>query len=192
MRGTAAFPSEYYWTRKTPWGPIAVGWSVHAGRPMIHRVLLSTPSVQADLAAAERFGRARVASCAEMDRIADGIQAFLTGADISFSLDGTRMDLCPAFQEAVLRAEHAIPRGAVTTYSRIAVHLGRPKAARAVGTALASNPFPIIIPCHRAIRSDGTPGGYQGGPEMKRRLLEMEGIQFDPTGRVKTVDIWYA
>ncbi|MHA1663588.1 MAG: methylated-DNA--[protein]-cysteine S-methyltransferase, partial [Candidatus Thorarchaeota archaeon] len=56
---------------------------------------------------------------------------------------------------------------------------------RAVGNALARNPFPIIVPCHRAIRSDRTLGGFQGGLKMKRRILEMEGVEFDSTSRVK-------
>jgi methylated-DNA-[protein]-cysteine S-methyltransferase len=62
----------------------------------------------------------------------------------------------------------------VSTYQRIAGHLGSPQAARAVGTTLAHNPFPIIVPCHRAIRTDGTLGGFQGGMEMKRALLERD------------------
>ncbi|MCK4234435.1 MGMT family protein [candidate division WOR-3 bacterium] len=95
------------------------------------------------------------------------------------------------FQQKVLRAEHGIPRGSVSTYQRIAMYLGNPKGARAVGNALANNPFPIIIPCHRAIRSDGTLGGYQGGLEMKRVLLEMEGIDFHDTRRIATKDFFY-
>jgi len=158
---------------------------------MIHRVLISNPSFLADRAAAQIFRQASAASCADTDQIADGIETFLNGAVISFRLDSIRLDLCPPFQQAVLRAEHAIPRGFISTYKRIAVHLGRPTACRAVGTALAGNPFPIIIPCHRAVRSDGTPGGYQGGPDMKRTLLEMEGIEFEPAGRVKTANMWY-
>jgi len=61
----------------------------------------------------------------------------------------------------------------------------------AVGTALAKNPFPIVIPCHRAVRSDGTLGGYQGGLEMKRALLEMEGVYFDTFDRVLTEAFFY-
>ena len=76
-------------------------------------------------------------------------------------------------------------RGArVSTYRRIAAHLGVPKGARAVGNALATNPFPIVIPCHRAIRSDGALGGYQGGLAMKRALLMQEGVDVDERGRV--------
>ncbi|MCK4795669.1 MAG: MGMT family protein, partial [Desulfobacteraceae bacterium] len=78
-----------------------------------------------------------------------------------------------------------------STYQRIATHLGSPNGARAVGNALATNPFPIIIPCHRAIRSDRSLGGYQGGLDMKRILLEMEGIDFDDTGRAATEDFFY-
>ena len=91
----------------------------------------------------------------------------------------------------MLQAEHGIPRGTVSTYQRIARHLGNAHGARAVGTALAHNPFPIIIPCHRAIRSDRTLGGYQGGLRMKRALLEMEGIPFNDRGRIMTEELYY-
>ena len=107
------------------------------------------------------------------------MEAFLNGADIRLSLDLLRLDLCSPFQQQVLRADHAIPRGSVSTYRLIAKHIGNPRSARAVGTAQATNPFPIVIPCHRVIRSDGTLGGYGGGLEMKRRILEMEGIDID-------------
>ena len=60
-----------------------------------------------------------------------------------------------------------------------------------MGNALARNPFPIIIPCHRAIKSDGTLGGYQGGLAMKRTLLENEGIQFTPIGKVVMKNVFY-
>jgi methylated-DNA-[protein]-cysteine S-methyltransferase len=66
-----------------------------------------------------------------------------------------------------------------------------PGAARAVGTALARNPFPIIIPCHRTVRSNGDLGGFGGGLKMKRELLELEGVQFSTTGRVLTDRFYY-
>ena len=107
----------------------------------------------------------------------DSIALFLEGKDVSFDLGLVELGLCSDFQRRVLLAEYGIPRGSISTYSRIARHIGKPLAARAVGNALASNPFPLIIPCHRAVRSDGSLGGYQGGLEMKKRLLEMEGIE---------------
>ena len=109
--------------------------------------------------------------------ILDSIALFLEGEKVSFDLELMDLGLCSDFQQRVLLAEYGIPRGSISTYSRIARHIGKPLAARAVGNALASNPFPLIIPCHRAVRSDGSLGGYQGGLEMKKRLLEMEGVR---------------
>ncbi|MFX1447402.1 MAG: methylated-DNA--[protein]-cysteine S-methyltransferase, partial [Promethearchaeota archaeon] len=82
-------------------------------------------------------------------------------------------------------------RGWVSTYKRIADKIGIPKGARVVGNALAKNPFPIIIPCHRAIKSNGELGGFQGGLEMKQVLLEMEKIKFSTRGKVITNKIFY-
>jgi methylated-DNA-[protein]-cysteine S-methyltransferase len=87
-------------------------------------------------------------------------------------------DLSPLteFQQRVLQATAAIPRGQVRTYGQIAAAIGAPGAARAVGTALARNPVPILIPCHRVIRAGGKLGNYgAGGESMKRRLLDHEG-----------------
>ena len=125
-------------------------------------------------------------TCGLVDDLAGRIAAFLDGADVRFSLEHVRLDLCPPFQRKVLLAEYGIPRGRVSTYRRIAAHLGVARGARAVGNALATNPFPIVIPCHRAIRSDGTLGGYQGGLAMKRVLLEQEGVDIDERGRVRS------
>ena len=81
------------------------------------------------------------------------------------------------FQRRVLLAASEIPRGQVHTYGGLAARIGRPRAARAVGRALGSNPIPIILPCHRVLASDGGLGGYSGGRgvETKRRLLRLEG-----------------
>ncbi|MCE4598885.1 MAG: MGMT family protein [Desulfurococcales archaeon] len=76
-----------------------------------------------------------------------------------------------------------IPIGFVTTYGSISRVTG--VNPRIVGRILASNPYPILIPCHRVVRSDGSLGGYSmGGPKVKRRILELEGVKFDPSGRV--------
>jgi methylated-DNA-[protein]-cysteine S-methyltransferase len=82
-----------------------------------------------------------------------------------------------SFSLAVLREAAQIPRGETRTYKQIAEALGHPRAYRAVGTALRKNPFPLRIPCHRVVRSDGTIGNYsgKGGKGAKRLLLEKEG-----------------
>lgn len=95
---------------------------------------------------------------------------------------GVRYDLrsVGAFQHAVLMKTLEIPRGEVRTYSWVAREIGHPKAVRAVGTALANNPIPLLIPCHRVVRSDGVIGNYgAGGPTNKRALLSIEGVAVD-------------
>lgn len=177
--------------RSTPFGPVTILWSVFKGRPGIYRILISKPGFSAKHQLSTLFPVSTPVTCPEIDAVADDIEAFLSGKEIQFTFEMVRMDLCSEFQQEVLYAEQGIPRGEVSTYQLIANHLGRPKGARAIGTALAMNPFPIIVPCHRAIRSDRSLGGYQGGLEMKRTLLEMEGIDFDDTGRVATKDFFY-
>ncbi len=88
--------------------------------------------------------------------------------------DWTRM---PAgFRGRALRACHLIPRGEVITYAELARRAGSPRAARAVGSAMASNPLPVVIPCHRVVRADGVPGDYAaGGAAAKIRMLCVEG-----------------
>ena len=84
------------------------------------------------------------------------------------------------FQQGVLKAAASIPRGEVRPYAWLANEVERPRAARAVGTTMASNPVPLIIPCHRVVRADGHIGAYSlGGPHNKWRLLEHEGA--DPS-----------
>lgn len=71
-----------------------------------------------------------------------------------------------------------IPSGKVSTYGDIAKALGHPKAARAIGRIIANNPNPISIPCHRVVKSNGEIGGFAYGEQMKREILEKEGIKF--------------
>ncbi len=170
--------------RNTPFGPIAVVWSVRAGAPGIDRILIPGPDRPVEATLRTEYPDAASGSCREIDALAARLEASLDGADVRFPMDALRLDPCPAFQREVLRAGHAIPRGRVSTYGLLASRLGRPGAARAVGTALAANPFPIAIPCHRVIRSDGRLGGFGGGLEMKRALLKREGVEFRDADRV--------
>ena len=90
------------------------------------------------------------------------------------------------FSKRVYDVVKGIPRGSVMSYGRVAALAGNPRAARGVGFALHHNPYPGIVPCHRAVFRDGsTCTGYAfGGPEVQRRLLEDEGVEFLPDGRV--------
>jgi len=80
------------------------------------------------------------------------------------------------FRRKVLRATARIPFGEVRTYRQMAVTAGSPRAYRAAGNALGSNPIPVIVPCHRVLASGGGLGGYGGGLDVKQQLLQLEGV----------------
>jgi methylated-DNA-[protein]-cysteine S-methyltransferase len=177
--------------KSTPFGPVIVLWAWLNDAPRITRVILSRPGLSAEECAAGLCPDSQMGSCKEVDDVAADIRGFLEGDEIEFSLGAADMSACTDFQQRVLCAEHGIPRGKVSSYKHIACYLGKSGGARAVGNALATNPFPIIVPCHRAIRSDKPLGGYQGGVEMKRALLQMEGHCFDDAGRALCVQFHY-
>lgn len=85
----------------------------------------------------------------------------------------------PPFHRKVYMALCKVPPGKVVTYAELARRAGSPRAARAVGTAMAKNPWPVIIPCHRVVAGNGKLGGYsgRGGVATKRQLLELEGVR---------------
>jgi methylated-DNA-[protein]-cysteine S-methyltransferase len=85
--------------------------------------------------------------------------------------------LTTGFTRRVLQATSAIPFGAVSTYRDVAAGAGSPKATRAAGNALSANPIPIVVPCHRVLRTGGALGGYTGGLEKKETLLRLEGVR---------------
>jgi methylated-DNA-[protein]-cysteine S-methyltransferase len=184
-------PMNWKIIKSTPFGSVGIIWTVLNANPRIIRVLLSKPGLSAEHQASQLYPNSRASSCKEIDAVAAAIKRVLEGDVIEISLDVAGLGLCSAFQQSVLRAEHRIPRGSISTYGLIAAHLGKQNGARAVGNALANNPFPLIIPCHRAVRSDRNLGGYQGGLEMKRALLEREGIRFDDAGRVVCARFYY-
>lgn len=128
-----------------------------------------------------RATRGRAAHClAELPpRLSSAIQRRLDGdRRVSIPLDLRGHSV---FEQDVWRKALEIPRGEVRPYGWIASEIGRPKAVRAVGTALGHNPVPLIVPCHRVVRTDGMLGQYSlGGPANKRALLAWEGL--DPDG----------
>jgi len=105
------------------------------------------------------------------------IAAYFEGAHVNFSRDiPLALDGLSSFGISVLTASRAIEFGQTITYGRLAKKSGRPNASRAVGSTLAKNPIPLIIPCHRVIRSDGKLGGFSapGGITVKKKMLELE------------------
>ena len=90
------------------------------------------------------------------------------------------------FLVTVWKTTQTIPWGEVRTYQWVSTHIKNPSSFRAVGSALGKNPFPIVVPCHRVIRKDGTLGGFSApeGILLKQKLLQLEGVLFDSKGRM--------
>ena len=111
-----------------------------------------------------------------VERVLMQLREYFAGDRSSFNLPVDISQLTP-FQRSVLDVASRIAPGQVWTYHRVAQELGRPHASRPVGGALARNPIPIVIPCHRVVASDGSLGGYSGGSGLKakRWLLRLEG-----------------
>lgn len=159
-------------------GRATILWTDGNDRPMVRRVFIDDTRC-----------REKERTCTEIEDLSDRIAANLNGEKVTVPLDLADMDVCGSFQRSVLILECTVPRGRITTYGRIARRLG--SGARAVGNALARNPFPLIVPCHRAVRANLSIGGFQGGSEMKRALLAMEGVVFDRHGRIaENTGVW--
>src|ERR671916_378763 len=122
----------------------------------------------------ERFGRLLSWGTDERTyRLAESVAAALAGEKVEVPADLSRMT---PFQRQVLEIVKGIPRGEVRPYTWVAREVGSPKASRAVGTVMANNPVPLLVPCHRVVRNDGTIGSYAFGAEEKARLLVEEGV----------------
>ncbi|MFA5206360.1 MAG: methylated-DNA--[protein]-cysteine S-methyltransferase [Lentisphaeria bacterium] len=183
MRPTVV-PSSHPVFRATPFGVVAVLWAPGRDGAEVCRLWLPRPERLAREAVAAVCPGVPAAGCAAISALLDQVEALLNGAAVSFTLGGLRLDRCSAFQQRILRATHAIPRGRVSTYRLLARQAGAPGGARAAGMALAANPFPLVIPCHRVVRSGGALGGYGGGAAMKRALLALEGMPFRDAAHV--------
>ncbi len=154
-------------------GRLAVVWRLRRGRPLVLRIALPGSPYPP-----------RMRSCPAVDELRGSIRRMLEGCGAEPATGLLDLGSCSPFQRKVLEAERRVPCGCVIGYGGLAEAAGHPGAARAAGRALAANPFPLLIPCHRAVRADGGLGGYQGGVDMKRALLKMEGVELSASGRV--------
>jgi methylated-DNA-[protein]-cysteine S-methyltransferase len=122
----------------------------------------------------ERVSPRMLEAPVRLDPVARQLDEYFTGGRHRFDV-ALDWSLSHGFRRTVL--EHlnaAVSYGDTASYAALAQLSGSPKAVRAVGTACATNPIPIVVPCHRVIRSDGTVGAYRGGPAAKRALLDLE------------------
>lgn len=108
-----------------------------------------------------------------LDAAATALEAYLSGRSRQVDVP-VDLRLLGGYRREVVEALPAIEYGRTATYAELAERTGRPRAVRAVGSACANNPVPLVLPCHRVVRSDGSEGGYRGGIEAKRLLLDLE------------------
>ncbi len=108
-----------------------------------------------------------------LDRAAGELDEYFAGTRRAFDLP-LDFRLSSGFRRSVLAHLPEIGYGRTESYAQVAAAAGSPRAVRAVGSACATNPLPLVVPCHRVVRSDGSFGGYRGGPEAKRLLLSLE------------------
>lgn len=114
-------------------------------------------------------------SAGATDRIRRELDQYFEGRRRRFEV-GVDLSGVEGFRRRVLAATEQIPFGSVRTYREVATNAGNERAVRAAGNALGSNPIPIVVPCHRVLRTGGGLGGYTGGAERKRALLALEGF----------------
>ena len=169
----------------SPFGDVGLVWRQKNLSPCIVRIFLPRKNVDmAHVINQALPGGGVRRSHSMIEKICRQIEEFMRGNPVDFSLEYLDMSNCSTFQQEVLLENRKIPRGRVGSYGKLADTILVHGGARAAGSALARNPFPIIIPCHRVIRSSGELGGFGGGLNMKRTFLEMEGIVFDSQGKV--------
>jgi len=116
---------------------------------------------------------------AQLDAAAHQLEEYFSAARHTFDLP-LDLQLAHGFRRTVLEHLPSVAFGHTISYAGLATDIGNPRAVRAVGTACATNPLPVVIPCHRVVRSDGTPGEYIGGPDVKTQLLHLENAAADP------------
>lgn len=124
-------------------------------------------------ALAEQVSPRVLAAPARLDVVSAQLDEYFAGRRHEFDVP-LDLRLSKGFRRAVLTHLPRIGYGGTESYAQVAAAAGSPRAVRAVGTACATNPLPVVIPCHRVVRSDGSSGGYAGGPEAKRTLLTLE------------------
>jgi methylated-DNA-[protein]-cysteine S-methyltransferase len=160
-----------YTTVDTPVGPIAVA-ATDEGLVRVSLQPDEDPFLE-DLSA--HVSPRILEQPAKLDDVRRQLDEYFDGRRTTFSLQ-IDWQLSHGFRQMVLKTLYSqVHFGEVVSYGELATRVGNPKASRAVGTAMATNPVPIVVPCHRVLRSGGSIGNYGGGVEMKRQLLTHEG-----------------
>jgi methylated-DNA-[protein]-cysteine S-methyltransferase len=162
-----------YTTLKTPIGRLLV---VQGGGGVLRIAFEDEPEDVTLAGVAAGVGPRLVRSDRELEATRDTLSAYLEGDDDTLGLPVDLTLTRGPFRRAVLDTLHrGVHRGEVITYGELAREAGNPRAVRAVGSACATNPVPIVVPCHRVLPATHKLGNYGGGPDRKRALLTLEG-----------------
>ena len=161
-----------YTTVDSPFGPLLVA-TTPRGLVKVGLPNYAPEETLEDLAT--RISPRVLEAPAQMDEVRRQLDLYFEGRLREFDLP-LDWQLSKGFRRRALRAIDRIPYGETRSYTQIATSAGNERAVRAAGTACGSNPIPIVVPCHRVLRSGGALGGYGGGLPMKQALLEMEGV----------------
>jgi methylated-DNA-[protein]-cysteine S-methyltransferase len=155
----------------SPFGPLLIA----ATRRGLVRLAFPEEPIDSVLESLARVLSPRIVEAGDsLDPVRRELEEYFDGQRREFELT-LDWALVGGFGRRVLRATSEIPYGGVLSYAEVAADAGSPRGWRAAGNALGANPIPIVIPCHRVLRSGGVLGNYGGGPERKRWLLELEG-----------------
>jgi methylated-DNA-[protein]-cysteine S-methyltransferase len=151
-----------------------MGWmGILASVAGLRQIILPQASSEAVLSAFDEHLKEATSDISSFGDLPQRLIGYFNGEAVAFP---DLLDLADAtpFQCAVWQVVCSIPYGQTESYARIAQQIGKPRGARAIGQALARNPLPVVVPCHRVIGARGKIGGFSYGLEMKQRLLQME------------------
>lgn len=161
-----------YTTMDSPFGPLLLA---KTNRGLVRVGLPNQDSDELLIDLSDRVSPRVLEAPAELDEVRRELDFYFAGKLDHFDLP-LDWRLSSGFRQRVLRAINRIPYGQTRSYTEMARKAGNERAVRAAGTACGSNPIPLVVPCHRVLRTGGALGGYGGGLSMKQALLELEGV----------------
>lgn len=161
-----------YTTMDSPFGPLLLA---KTNRGLVRVGLPNQDSDELLVDLSDRVSPRVLEAPAELDEVRRELDLYFAGRLDHFDLP-LDWRLSSGFRQRVLRAINRIPYGQTRSYTEMARKAGNERAVRAAGTACGSNPIPLVVPCHRVLRTGGALGGYGGGLPMKQALLELEGV----------------
>ncbi|MEN6621607.1 MAG: MGMT family protein [Smithella sp.] len=163
---------------------IGLVWQYINNKPVIENIFLPCPHNKLIFKIKRFCSEVNLTERNIPDDIDQKIRQIYSGSKVNIKNSFLNYTKLTKFSTLVLKQTCKIPPGKVDTNSGLAEKIGSPGAARAVGNVMANNPFPILVPCHRVVRSNGSMGGFGGGIKMKKELLCKEGVILNVKNRV--------